>query len=343
MKYLASCIAAVGLLASGCSMHAMTGDLISELTWLHVNPYLLSTSDSEMACETAISTGGMLMAYSRVTDMPNKAAIGVFLTAASCAEADAAEAELSTIRALRQGDAEAAQDARITQRRAHTRAARRLHQGWKHMVAHYGDPATACPTLDDPSDELAWFMGNLAGASSVEHDRAGGAEINIPLDIPLHASKGIACLDDARWFGIPSALQASVWLSVPGATPEGRDPWATLDEAQGLADAAGVRMAHLLRTKAALGAGNVDLAKATIRALVASQEATEPPDEWRLLDQAAREQVLALSDALWAEATGHRTPHRGLGTFWDDVSDMVGDEDLLNDIDAEADDAEGSK
>jgi hypothetical protein len=282
----------------------------------------------------------MLLAYSRATDMPHKAAVGTYLTAAGCAEAQAWEAELETLRALRAGHPEAAQDARIIQKRAHTRAARRLYEAWKHMVAHYGDPATACPVLEEPSDELAWFMGNLAGAASVEHDRAASAEINIPLDIPKHAAAGMACLDDARWFGVPSALQASVWLSIPGATPEGRDPWATLDEAVRLAEASGVRMAHLLKAKAALGTGKVDVAKAAIKAMVVAQEAQAPPDGWRLLDVSAREQAQALSDRLWTEATGHRTPHRGLGQFWDDESEMVGDDELLNDVEMDSDEEE---
>jgi hypothetical protein len=336
MKRFASCIVIVfGMLLSSCSMHAMTGDLISEFTWMHVNPYLLSTNDTAMACETAVSTGGMLLAYSRVTDMPHKGAVGTYLTAAGCAEAEAWEAELETIRALRGGDAEAAQDARIVQKRAHGLAAQRLYAAWTHMKALYGDPAVACPVLEGPSDELAWFMGNLAGASSVEHDRAAAAQVNVPLDVPRHAALGIACLDDATWFGIPSALQASVWLSIPGATPEGRDPWATLDEAMKLGEASGVRMAHLLKIKAAMGAGKIDVARATIKVMVAAQEAQEPPSEWRLLDLSAREQVQALSDRLWTEATGHRTPHRGLGQFWDDESDMVADEGLLDDIDEE--------
>ena len=203
------------------------------------------------------------------------------------------------------------------------------------MKAEYGDPALGCPKFDDESDELAWFMGHLAGASSVQHDRAASAAVNIPLDVPLHAAKGIACLDDARWFGVPSALQASVWLSVPGATPEGVDPWETLEEATKHADASGVRLAYLLKAKAALGAGNVALAKTTIKAMATAQASQAAPEQWTLLDLTAKEQAQAISDRLWTEATGHRTPHQSFGQFWDDASDMVEDEGLLDDIEAE--------
>jgi len=335
MRRLTSLVVVLSALISGCSLHAMTGDMMSEYTWLHVNPYLLSTDDTGMACETATGTNGMLLAYSRVTDTPHKAAIGVYLTSAGCAEAKAWEAELETLRALRAGKSEVAMDARARQKRALGQSAHRLYASWNHMISHYGDPAQGCPEFDDDSDELAWFMGNLAGAASVQHDRAAAAVVNIPLDVPLHAAKGMSCLDDAKWFGVPSALQASVWLSVPGATPEGEDPWATLDQAITHADESGVRMAYLLKTKAAMGAGDITLAKATIAAMVASQEAKAPPAQWTLLDLTAREQSQAISDRLWTEATGHRTPHRGLGQFWDDPSDMDEDEGLLDDIDAE--------
>lgn len=313
----------------------MTGDMMSEYTWLHVNPYLMGSSDTAMACETATGTSGMLLAYSRVTDEPHKAAIGVYLTSAGCAEAKAWEAELETIRALRAGQSEIAQDARSRQKRSLARSAHRLYEAWKHMKAHYGDPALGCPEFDDETDELAWFMGHLAGASSVQHDRAAAAAVNIPLDVPMHAAKGIACLDDARWFGVPSALQATVWLSVPGATPEGQDPWAIMEQGLRHADESGVRMAYLLKAKAAMGAGKVDLAKATIKALAEAQATKEPPEGWRLLDITAREQAQAISDRLWTEATGHRTPHQGLGQFWDDPSDMEADEGLLDDIEAD--------
>ena len=66
---------------------------------------------------------------------------------------------------------------------------------------------------------------------------------------------------------------------------------------QGLrhADESGVRMAYLLKAKAAMGAGKVDLAKATIKALAEAQATKEPPEGWRLLDITAREQAQAIS------------------------------------------------
>jgi hypothetical protein len=53
-----------------------------------------------------------------------------------------------------------------------------------------------------------------------------------------------------------------------------------------------------------------------------------------MLDIVATKQVLAVSDRLWTEATGSRTPIGGLGTFWDDQSpaeEALDIDDLLGD------------
>ena len=53
-----------------------------------------------------------------------------------------------------------------------------------------------------------------------------------------------------------------------------------------------------------------------------------------MLDVVATQQVLAVSDRLWTEATGSRTPVGGLGTFWDDVApeaEALDIDDLLGD------------
>jgi len=39
----------------------------------------------------------------------------------------------------------------------------------------------------------------------------------------------------------------------------------------------------------------------------------------KLLDEIAAQQLQAISDRLWTEAKGSRTPFNGLGSFWDDA------------------------
>jgi hypothetical protein len=52
------------------------------------------------------------------------------------------------------------------------------------------------------------------------------------------------------------------------------------------------------------------------------------------MDIMATRQIMAVSDRLWTEATGARTPVGGLGTFWDDARKQAPSldiDDLLED------------
>ena len=65
-----------------------------------------------------------------------------------------------------------------------------------------------------------------------------------------------------------------------------------------------------------------------------SVKTTPANKEYRMLDVVATQQVLAVSDRLWTEGTGSRTPVGGLGTFWDDKSpaeEALDIDDLLGD------------
>jgi hypothetical protein len=47
-----------------------------------------------------------------------------------------------------------------------------------------------------------------------------------------------------------------------------------------------------------------------------------------MVDAMATQMILAISDRLWMENTGHRTPMGRLGTFWDDQKKAVETMDL---------------
>ena len=323
----------VPAVCSGCSMAAFTGDMLSEYTWRHATPYLMSRDDSGMACAMGVSTAGLLLSYERVTDAPDKAAIATMMSAGSCSESEAWESELRYLRALRTGNSAEARDARIAQRRAHATTARRQYEAWQRMVRHYGAPKDGCPVLEDASDELAWLSGNLAGSSAVQHDRAAGGIVNVPLDIPKHAARGIRCLDSKTWFGVPLALEASIWLGIPGSAPEGKDPYEQLELASRQGLESGVRLATALQARAAFSSGNDAVTRSALTRFAAAIEAQPAPNQWRLLDAMATDQARAISDFMWTDATGYRTPFGALGTFWDDAAPVPDDDaSLLDDL-----------
>lgn len=318
--------------SAGCSLHAMTGDMLAEYSTLHVGPYLMESDDLGMACETGVSLGGQLLSYARVTDSPDQPAVSTLVSAASCAEEHAWSAQLRSLRALRAGDSAGARDARIVEKRAHTVAASRYYRAYLRLAAGYGEPGGACPVLEDKLDELAWLLGMIAGANAVQHDRAAGGEIDVPTDVPIKVTRGLECLDDARWFSIPTALQAAIWLGVPGSTPEGVDPWERLAAAAAAGAAKGVRIAQALQGKSAEATGDAALLRQVITSHAASREQVPSHSEFRLLDANATRLILHMSDVLWTQAMGHRTPHQGLGSFWESPDDE-GDDDLLEGLD----------
>jgi hypothetical protein len=74
--------------------------------------------------------------------------------------------------------------------------------------------------------------------------------------------------------------------------------------------------------------GDKEAVKALIRSN-AQQIAEKPADpNYRLFDQVAQNYLLSISDQLWSEAQGHRTPWQGYGTFWDDVDEELEGMDL---------------
>ena len=86
---------------SGCSIHAMTGDVMTEYTTEHLTPYLLGTDDLDMACELGVSMGQFLLSFERVTSRPDQAAVSTMTTAALCAELAVSREELRGLRALK--------------------------------------------------------------------------------------------------------------------------------------------------------------------------------------------------------------------------------------------------
>ncbi|MCB9536224.1 MAG: hypothetical protein H6704_08160 [Myxococcales bacterium] len=330
-------VAMLAALATGCSLKAMTGDMMSEYTVDELTPFLLASDDLGMACETGVSMGSYLMSFERVTDAPNKAAVSTLVTAGACAQIEAWEAELRSLRALHAGDAAGAQDARIAEKRANAVAARRFYRAWKYLVAEYGVPGETCPELEDESDELIWLLGMLAGVQATQHDRGANGMAGVPLDVPRQAARGVQCLNNEKWWGVPRAVSAAVWTSIPGAGPEGVDPWARLAEASALGVKAGVRVALAVEAQAAAAAGKSDKVRAAIKAYAAAIEEAPARGRFSLLDHNATVQVQVLSDRLWTEGTGHRTPVGALGTFWDDAPPAPeGGDDLLEGLEDDA-------
>lgn len=319
---------------SGCQnfLQRKTGDLMGSYAEEHMVPYMMASGDQGMACETGVSMGAFLMSFERVTDPPRRAALVTLLAAGMCAEATAWEADLRQSRAVREGRATEARDARIAEKRSHTLAAGRFFSAYQQLEGIFGTIGEGCPDEFEEDDEILFLLGLSAGMLAVVHDRAAEGAAEVPMDIPQAVARAAACLDSDRWWGAPMALQASVWASVPGAAPEDADPWAALEDASAVGEANGVRLARAFQVQILEASGQDAELKDAIAAHVASYDETPSHPDWELLDSYATRMILHVSDRIWTTERGHRTPFGALGTFWQPPQETEGQDELFDDL-----------
>lgn len=330
----ASLAALLLLTVSGCSsIYTTTGWFAYDFSESYAMPYVMKTDDSQMGCAMSEAMTPALLSFSELTWSPDRLATTMYMQAGACAEAEANEEGLTYLRAYNAQNIGEAKDARIRQKRLFALAANRQYKGYQHLVAEFGEPGEVCPDIDE-DEEFFWLLGLVSGLQAVMSDVRGQGEVGVPKDIAMKSVRGSQCLDAKRWWGVPKAMQAAVWTMMPDNAPEGVDPWQELAEASEMAGESGVRLAQAVEVVIADGSGNEERLRDAIRRHAQSVKTTPSNKEYRMLDIVATQQILAVSDRLWTEATGSRTPVGGLGTFWDDKSpaeEALDINDLLED------------
>jgi len=300
-------------------VYAPAGDIMGMLAQEHTVPYMLGTEDLAMSCAMSEALSPLLMAFGRVTTEPEQLGVMLGLSAGACEEQRAWEHELRYLRALRQLRPDEAEDAIISQKRHLIDAAKRQYGAYQHLVSYYGEPGgEECPDLDGEFDQFIWMVGMLSGLQALNNEIQSTTSIGVPKNIASKVERGTSCLDDEQWWGAPMAMKAAIWTMLPGAEPQGEDAWERLATAQVKGEEARVRLANVLYAMAAFTNGKDDLVKDIIRRHADQVKKHPANPEYALIDKTATIQLMALSDRLWTENTGHRTPMGGFGKFWDD-------------------------
>lgn len=303
---------------SGCA------GIIGKDTNFKAAPRMMAEGDVGTACASGEALAGTLEGFAKGRNEVAKALVSVRQSSAMCVDEDVWEADLAYERALRAGDVPTAKDALAVAQRKHAVAAARNHTVWKWLVQAYGvpEPGGECPKLrssHDHMDELIYLLGLSSGVTAVLHDNASGGAAGVPMDIPAAVVRAAACLDDDRWWGVPSAMQSSVLALMPDAPGVEKDPWLVLDEAFAKGSTRGVRLASAFRAQTAAALDREGVVRRAIREHAASQAATPADPQWLLLDRYATLMVQHESDRIWTRLAGHRTPQGALGTFPDDA------------------------
>lgn len=321
-------------LMTGCAtVEGSATDSVLHLLEEKITPEFQKVDDVNMGCSSTVALMPLMAGMRGFYGDPSLIESVLLTGTAVCSDAQATEEELRYLRAQREKRSDEALDARIAQKRWLEISARRQYAAFERMRKHverkyfvkYGEK---CPDFSREIDELDYLLGTIAGLQAVQNDIASQQVVGVPTDIVPKAGAAMQCLQNQKWWGAPQALRAVVWSSVPGAA-EGKDVTGAFDNAMTLGEAKGVRLAHVMAAISAQSADDKDRLKSIIRRF-ASVKNYRPSKEYRFLDEISISLMQSMSDRLWTQNAGTRTPTASLGKFWDDAAAAVDVDNFLN-------------
>ena len=303
----------------GCTpVYKTTGDILVSYGRAEMTPYLLTYDDLDMACATGEAMTPFLVSFEAVNSNPTRLAVLTNSMAAVCAQDRALEQELRYMRAIQLGQSSEARDARTMQKRYSAIASARLYESYERSISAYGEATEKrCPRLRSDFDEMVFMVGQLNGVQALLYDAAADNSLGLPRNIAAKAAVAANCLDNKKWWGVPGGIQASVWTILPMLAPEGTDSWKLLQNAAQTGYDSGVRLSSALYAVSAYSSDNKEELRRAIRDFAANSE--ELNKDYAMLDAITAFMIQGISDRMWTEATGERTPFGELGSFWDDV------------------------
>jgi len=315
-------------------LYKVTGDALIAYGNDEMLPYFMTTDDPQIACQASEALNPLLLSFGSVTTPPDDIAVLLHMMNGFCARQKAEEIELTYLMNVRSHQISDAQDLRIQAKRWHQLAAKRLYLGYQALQRLEGDIGSHCPDFLTENEEMTWILGTANGLLAAVSDIQANTTAGVPRDIVAKAERAAACLDtqegNERWWGLPMSIRAALWATVPGSGPESVDPWKKLDTASRIGADQGVRLSQAMYALMAYNASKTELVRQIIRDHANSQKEVAPHPNYRMVDVFGSIMIQGMSDRLWVEATGHRTPLTGLGSFWDDGAD---EESLSLDLD----------
>ena len=326
------------LFSAGCAVnpiYSVTGKVMTGYAENYNTPYVLSLADPDLTCTMGSALDPLVYSFKTVTDTPYKTGSLLMLLSAECSEQKAWDADLRSIRAERAGQVSEAEDARTESKRWQAVTARRRLQSFQEAMKAYDydytDPNVQCPDFDTDQDELTFLMGLVTGLQAIMNDSASGVMVNVPRDIAPEAERAARCLSNRKWAGLPDSVRAAVWLLIPATKPkDAPNPWVVMKQDSKLGVEKGMRAAGALEVVMAESLGKDKILADAIHRFAAGGKTMKVWKQYRLVDEVARQTVMAVSDRYWTRHYGRRTPALRFGDLSKD-SGMSGKalDDLL--------------
>lgn len=318
----ASVVALSTLTMSGCALvESATSGVTLNILEEGFTPPALQMGDVDMSCTFATANGPLVGAARNFYGDPSLMETVLMQSASVCSDAKALEEELRYIRASREKRSDDAQDARINQKRLLATSAHRQSDAFQRMRTkleqkYFFKYGSNCPRFKRDFDEMVYLLGSVSGVQAVQSDMGAQQAVGVSLDIPPQVEFAMTCLDNKKWWGAPQALRAAIWSIIPGGS-DGKDVKGTFENSMVLGERAGVRLPHVMAALAAQSADDGAAVRAAIKRF-ASVENFKVNKDYRLIDAIAEVQMMNISDRMWTQNTGSRTPINSLGKFWDD-------------------------
>ncbi len=284
-------------------------------------PPTLQGRDVEMACSFAMVNSPLIGAARNFHGDPSLMESVLMSSAGVCSENQAIAEEMRYLRAAREKRADEAQDARISQKRLLAVAAERQYTGFYRMRSkleqkYFFKYGSTCPAFKRDFDELVYLLGSVSGLQAMQNDIAAQQTVGVPTDTAPLVEKAMNCLDNDKWWGAPQAARAAVWSILPGGA-DGKDVKGTFDASMTLGEAAGVRLSHVMAAVAYQSLDDQAAVRQIIKRFTANKD-FKPSTDYRLIDAIAQSQLTNVSDRMWTQGAGTRTPMASLGKFWDE-------------------------
>lgn len=327
------CIVLTALALTGCaSIEGAATNFAFGLVEDRVVPTAMKADDVDMLCSMGQSVTPLISSAGTAFHGDPELLEALLLTAASiCSDRAAVEQELRSIRALRRQDSEAAQDARISQKRYMELSARRQYAAHLKMVSRLEETLSfkygqSCPRFTRDYEELAYMLGTVAGLLALTNDIGAQQAVGVSTDIPPKAERAFICLSNKKWWYVPQAARAVIWSLIPGMD-EGKDVWGTLDNAMSVGDKQGIRLSYLLYAMAAEAKSDEVKLRYVLKRYANLKNFRSNPD-FRLVDEIGVLLIQHISDRYWTRNVGTRTPVGSYGTFWDEKASMPSEIDV---------------
>lgn len=290
---------------TSCSVQKMAMESVVSFTKEDAIPYLMTQDDVASAAAMGEAFVPLIASMTRLEINTSEVVVASAMASGMAAEEQAREGELARLRAIRENRAMEAQDALIVEKQGHALAAKRFYDAYLNALEAYGDLSQSCPSFEDEVSELLALLGIASGALAILHDFNAEKAVSISLDVPVKIEKAAQCFDNNKWWGLPQALRASIWLSIPGSGPQGVDPLVVMKEAAGVGDASGVYLSRALWVQMAKSVGNE---QSMCEALAGFPTDSPTTSDYALLSAYARQMARHQADVRWTQEEGHRAP-----------------------------------